>query len=346
MGIQEIFNQNLKYISKIEADVDTIKRQFVKSEKRFYLTIGTVDLPTGRIVIGDPLAYLYMGKTKYCPMMEYAVEPGEYKAEVALCRSRLTGIRMCTVRLKIKATEAVAYERAMSTEDTAIGKAADGLFSGISVEAGMIAICDARTANQYAEFIEQWHEDNPDKNHYDDYFAHVLKESVEKMPQFQREDGDFTEWAIPDSGYRMVMVSSGFGDGFYQAFWGRDKDGELCELIVPLVNPDIIDAAEEEYDNIWSGPSGCIATKRVTEDGCKVRYMYREQPYEGVPDSGWRFFEGTEDDAYVNNLDNSVIVDIHDIAEDNPEIIPLLKADYGTAYFREENGEFVKESIM
>lgn len=34
------------------------------------------------------------------------------------------------------------------------------------------------------------------------------------------------------------MVASGFGDGFYQSYWGYDLNNEICELIIPLVNPD------------------------------------------------------------------------------------------------------------
>jgi hypothetical protein len=38
---------------------------------------------------------------------------------------------------------------------------------------------------------------------------------------------------------------------------------------------------------------GCIASDRITVDGCKVGYMYREEPYQnGRPDSGWRFLAG------------------------------------------------------
>jgi hypothetical protein len=39
----------------------------------------------------------------------------------------------------------------------------------------------------------------------------------------------------------MVMVASGFGDSFYQSYWGYETDNEICELIVPLVNPDIFE---------------------------------------------------------------------------------------------------------
>ena len=37
---------------------------------------------------------------------------------------------------------------------------------------------------------------------------------------------------------------------------------------------------------------GCFASDRVTVDGIKVGYMYREEPDKDL-DSGWRFFSET-----------------------------------------------------
>lgn len=345
MDVQEIFKQNLQYISQLKVDVDTIQRQFVKTESRFFLTVGTVDVPSGKVVVGDPLAYLPTGE--YCPTLELSIPAGSYPVEVSLCRSYLTGIRMCTARLKVKATTAVHYELAKAAQGTAIGKCSDGDMTGFPVEAGMMCFIDASEAQNYQQFIQDWHKENPGKNHYDDYFAHFLAESAEKLPQFQRDDGDFTEWMNPDSKKRMVMAASGFGDGLYQAFWGFDRENEICELIVPMVNPDIIEEAvhENEDDFQWNGPRGCIVTKRISEDGCQVGYMYREEPLEGVPDSGWRFFEGFEDDNYVNDPDNSEIMDLADVCRANPDIYSLLDSAYGSAYYRDKNGKLQFEKL-
>lgn len=46
----------------------------------------------------------------------------------------------------------------------------------------------------------------------------------------------------------------------------------------------------------WEFPEGCFATDRILVDGCKVGYMYREEPDSdsSMPDSGWRFNAGDE----------------------------------------------------
>lgn len=236
---QEIFEKNLKYISQTEINVGDIEQQFVKSNTRFYLTVGQIDCPTGKIVVSDPLCYLAAGK--YCPQLVLSVPAGSYPVEVSICRNPWTGIRMCTARLKIKETRAVRYVCAESTEETAAAKCADGFVTGFPVDAGMMSFCDAQVAEEYRTFLEHWEKDNPGKNHYDDYFAAYFAESEKKLPAYQREGGDFIEWTNPESGHRMVMIASGFGDGFYQSFWGYDSQNEICELIVPMVNPDLFE---------------------------------------------------------------------------------------------------------
>ncbi len=239
-GIKAIFEQNLKYISKTEADVDKIARQFVKTETRFFLTVGNVDFPSGRVIVADPLCYLF-GEHVIAPVLKRRIPCGSYPVEVSICRNENVGIRMCTARLKIKGTKAVRYELAESEEDSAAFKASDGVMHGFPVDAGMMCFIDADAAENYAVFLDKWHKENPGKNHYDDYFAAFFAESDKKLPAYQREGGDFIEWTNPDTNERMVQISSGFGDGFYQSFWGFDESGEVCELIVPMVDPDIFD---------------------------------------------------------------------------------------------------------
>lgn len=239
IDFQKAFEANLKYISNMKKSVDEIKRQFVKTDTRFYLTVGKINCSTGKIIVADPLAYL--PTNKYSPILNKKIPIGEYPVQVSIVRNNTVGIRMCTARLKIKATEAVEYELANPTEESAAFIGKDGVLSGFPVDAGMITICDEQVAEEYKDFINNWYQENPNGNHYDDYFAKFFKESAEKLPQYQREDGDFIEWENPNTKSKLVMVASGFGDGFYQSYWGYDSNHEICELIIPLVNPDLFE---------------------------------------------------------------------------------------------------------
>ena len=89
----------------------------------------------------------------------------------------------------------------------------------------------------------------------------------------------------------------------------------------------------------WDGANGCIATNRITVEGCKVGYCYREKP-DGDWDSGWRFTAGDESDAYMDDPSNAGIYTLHSICNSNPDIIPLLNAPYNSAFVRDENRIF------
>lgn len=87
------------------------------------------------------------------------------------------------------------------------------------------------------------------------------------------------------------------------------------------------------------GFGSCFATDRITVDGCPVGFMYREQPDDKI-DSGWRFFAGDESQEYVDNAENLGIYDVNTIANFDREIIPYLSAEIGSAFGRNEDGEF------
>lgn len=89
----------------------------------------------------------------------------------------------------------------------------------------------------------------------------------------------------------------------------------------------------------WEGADGCIATNRITVEGCKVGYCYREEP-DGDWDSGWRFTAGDESEAYMDDPNNAGIYKLNTICNDDPDIIPLLNTPAPCAFERDENGVF------
>ncbi len=90
----------------------------------------------------------------------------------------------------------------------------------------------------------------------------------------------------------------------------------------------------------WNGPSGCLASNKITKDGWKVGYMYREEPDEGVPDSGWRFMKGDESEEYNNDSNNVNVFDLNTICNYDPDIIKYLEYPIGTALIRISRNEF------
>ena len=94
----------------------------------------------------------------------------------------------------------------------------------------------------------------------------------------------------------------------------------------------------------WDEGEGCIATDRIMVDGEKVGYMYRENP-DFVGDSGWRFTAGDEDDEYMSEPSHSGLYTLNVVANNDDDIIPFLNSPIGTAYYRGENGGFVKDTF-
>lgn len=88
---------------------------------------------------------------------------------------------------------------------------------------------------------------------------------------------------------------------------------------------------DEELKKLVNTYQGCIATDKITVEGLKIGFMYREKPDEDIEkDSGWRFFSGTETQDYVDDYDNSQIYPLNTIANYDPAILPYLTFRIGT----------------
>ncbi|MDQ0917070.1 DUF2185 domain-containing protein [Paenibacillus sp. V4I5] len=97
----------------------------------------------------------------------------------------------------------------------------------------------------------------------------------------------------------------------------------------------------DKIKRLIASEEGCIATDRITVDGSKVGFMYREEPNSNYPDSGWRFMAGDEDDDYMNNPENHSVYQVNTICNCDSDIIPYLDAQPGTAFIRDKTGKLV-----
>ena len=127
---------------------------------------------------------------------------------------------------------------------------------------------------------------------------------------------------ITDMAYQVEMLRK----ELYEAS-GRNRNYHVKVEDVKHLLPD------------WAGADGCIATNRITVEGCKVGYCYREEP-DGDWDSGWRFTAGDESEAYMDDPNNAGIYKLNTICNDDPDIIPLLHTPAPCTFERDENGVF------
>ena len=127
---------------------------------------------------------------------------------------------------------------------------------------------------------------------------------------------------ITDMAYQVEVLRK----ELYEAA-GRNRDYHVKAEDVKSLLPD------------WKGADGCIATNRITVEGCKVGYCYREKA-DGDWDSGWRFTAGDESNEYMDDPNNAGIYKLNTICNDDPDIIPLLNTPAPCAFERDENGVF------
>lgn len=88
-----------------------------------------------------------------------------------------------------------------------------------------------------------------------------------------------------------------------------------------------------------------FASKRVAEEGRKVRFMYREDP-RGPGDSGWKFFSGDEPQEYVDDPANVGEYPLQAIIGIDPSIAPLLDNPAPCAFERDsDDGAFIESDF-
>ena len=89
---------------------------------------------------------------------------------------------------------------------------------------------------------------------------------------------------------------------------------------------------------------GCTATNRITVDGKKVGWMYRQMPHRHhAVDNGWSFFAGDESAEYLNDISNSNVYDTNTIANYDPDIIPFLDSPPFSAFERDPKTKKFKQ---
>lgn len=90
----------------------------------------------------------------------------------------------------------------------------------------------------------------------------------------------------------------------------------------------------------WKGPKAVSPptaswSTAAGSDTCTVK-----NPIRTSRTPGWRFTAGDESSDYMMDPDKAGIYSLNTVCNYDPDIIPLLDAPYGTAYYRDETGHF------
>ena len=201
------FEKNLSFLRKDEYSKDFIENLFTESNRISLHTIGEVDFPTGQIIIADPLCYLYSEENR--KILDRTIPIGKYEVELAILNSKTISKRVVGAKLKIKNDKIIRYEQTQNKSSS---------FNGFGVDAGLASFCDATVAEEYTKFYSN-----------NDYFIKLL------------QGKQFIHWELPGTNHKIAMFETGFGDGYYMSLYGLNEKDEVCELVIPFINPELVD---------------------------------------------------------------------------------------------------------
>ena len=201
------FEKNLSFLRKDEYSKEFIENLFTESNRISLHTVGEVDFPTGQVIIADPLCYLHSEENR--KILDRTIPIGKYEVELAILNSKTISKRVAGARLKIKNDKIIRYEQTQNKSSN---------LNGFGVDAGLASFCDASVAEEYTKFYSN-----------NDYFIKLL------------QGKQFIHWELPGTNHKIAMFETGFGDGYYMSLYGLNEKDEVCELVIPFINPEIID---------------------------------------------------------------------------------------------------------
>ena len=115
--------------------------------------------------------------------------------------------------------------------DGQINDLQDGEFFGYLVDAGLGCFTDAETNSMFSTAMDRYYEENPSKNYYDDILAEEFK-TVSGSHPLSRDLGDWNNhFPVQGKPNNVIMFTSGWGDGSYASYWGKDAKGQVVELL-------------------------------------------------------------------------------------------------------------------
>lgn len=196
------------------------------------ISLGGISIPTGEILARDPLTYMSRDQQPYFQK----VPTGEYKAEACIILpengnyGRFAAVRVCFTK-----RPAIYHEEALTGEED-LANLREGEYFGFNVDAGLACVCDVKVRDAFCDFMDEWEQERPGDNLYDDYFSSLFVLNSRMNPKYQSNGGNWINWKIPNTDYSLPIFPSGFGDGAYPMYFGYDARGKICQIVVQFID--------------------------------------------------------------------------------------------------------------
>ncbi|WP_343663390.1 DUF4241 domain-containing protein [Chryseobacterium mucoviscidosis] len=205
------------------------------------MEIGNVSLPSGKIVVRDPLVDLNGNQSPYF----IQAPKGDFPVTIAVVKSEDWGDRYAVVKVEFTKEKPIVYREALVGIEELEGVTEDDYF-GFGVDAGLGCITD----KEVLPFVDKFVDETDLDNFYDDYFAALFEQSYKDHPKNQRDAGDWINWKVPDTNYHIPLFASGFGDGTYPVYFAYDNNDSICGLYIQFIDIELALSEDGDEDDV------------------------------------------------------------------------------------------------
>lgn len=201
-----------------------LENETVEGKPVKMVDMGLLNVPTGSIVVCDPLAI-----PDFAPLNR-KIPKGKYPVKIYLADFGNGHLRVTLAKLEISNSRAERWILAVRDgEDVTTLKDEDSYF-GFPVDAGIGCFWDEKTRDAFMKFDEQMY-NTRGEGAYELY----LKDEFKKSSTGPGDIGNWLIFTLPGTELNVTMFSSGWGDGRYPAYWGFDKDNNLVSLVIDFI---------------------------------------------------------------------------------------------------------------
>lgn len=164
--------------------------------------LGKISIPTGKIIITDPIL-LHDSKA-----FKYNFPMGRFQVELAIANIQNQDERVAFIRVLFSNEEIVQWKNAVKYGEEELEINSDD-FYGFSVDAGAAMLLDSLDANH---FIQQ---------EVENIFDNIYEGNLSKQGLIVEEKKN-----------EYIIFEMGYGDGYYGSYIGLDENNEIAQLII------------------------------------------------------------------------------------------------------------------
>ena len=228
MGLFDRFKKQKTDHKDIEIPFDLSHSNLDKLKE---IEIGNIQLPTGKIIAGDPFF------TNSIKPFARSVNPGSYPVKIYIAQIEPEHYRIAYAKIKFQPKMATNWILAVTNdiEIDVLSNLKDDEYFGFPVDSGLGSFTDEKTNEAFLKKIYKFYSENPDKNYYDDLLAEEFNTYSSKS-KYSRDLGDWNNHILNNtSDLNVIMFASGWGDGYYPTYWGYDDKNETVELAIDFL---------------------------------------------------------------------------------------------------------------